>query len=254
MPPESQPGAGARLDGIETRWSLLRQSALTGAESSEQARQTLVLRYAPAIRGYCRAILGTDDGADELSQDVVVRMLKGDFGGADPDRGRFRDLLRTAIRNMARNHWKKESRRSHNALVEESVEGSEDESVDPWLDQWRTTILDNTWQELQAWQQQHEGSCLYSVLRLRTENPGDSSEELAARVSEAIGREINASTARQNLKRARGKFTEFLINEVVDGLDRPDKSRVHDELIALGLWDLVKDALPEQWRPDSDKN
>ena len=246
-PSDSSVPFNPRLDGIETRWSLLRRSSDVSSVDSEQARQTLVLRYASAIRSYCRAILGTDDGADELSQDVIVRLLKGDFGGADPDRGRFRDLMRTAIRNMARNHWKRESKRSHAVLIEESVEGQEDEQADPWLQQWRDTILENTWRELEHWQHQHAGSCLYSVLRTRSDHPTATSEQLSELVSQQLGRSINAGTVRQNLKRARTKFTELLVEEVADGLDDPTRDRVQDELIALGLWDLVKDVLPEQW-------
>ena len=66
-----------------------------------------MLRYSAAIRRYMRAILQDHARADELAQDAVVRLLSGDFAGADPNRGRFRDLLEVSVRNMARNHWEK---------------------------------------------------------------------------------------------------------------------------------------------------
>lgn len=38
--------------------------------------------------------------ADELSRDVVMKLLRGGFAGADPGRGRFRDLPKVAVRNQ----------------------------------------------------------------------------------------------------------------------------------------------------------
>lgn len=62
------------------------------------------MRYAPAIRRFVQVVVRDPSLADELSRDAIVRVLRGDFAGADPSRGRFRDLLKTAIRNMARNY------------------------------------------------------------------------------------------------------------------------------------------------------
>ena len=68
-----------------------------------EARNVLVLRYLPAMRRYIAALLRGGPDADDVTHDVVVRLLSGDFAGADPARGRFRDLLKTAIRNIVRN-------------------------------------------------------------------------------------------------------------------------------------------------------
>ncbi|MCA9105835.1 MAG: sigma factor [Pirellulaceae bacterium] len=243
----------SRLDHIETRWSLLRRSSGAVSGDVAMARQTLVLRYASAIRGYCRAILGSDADADEMSQDVVVRLLQGDFAGADPQRGRFRDLLRTAIRNMARNRWSRENRRTGaSALDDDRFADPEAEAVDdPWLPQWRATLLENTWEELRRYQESQPNSCFHTVLRSRTDFPEATSEQLAAKVSEQLGREVNAASVRQNLRRSRVKYCELLVEEVADGLDHPTRDRVQEELIALDLWSSVKDMLPDDWRPQA---
>ena len=89
----------SRLDAIATRWSLVRDAHLTGVpQNATAARQALVLRYAKSIRRYVGGMLKNSEDADELAQDVVMRLMKGDFGGADANRGRFRDLLKTAVR------------------------------------------------------------------------------------------------------------------------------------------------------------
>lgn len=241
-----------RLDIIETRWSLVRRSVEWDDADSALARQTLVLRYSAAIRGYCRAILGSDHLADEVAQDAVVRLLKGDFGGADPARGRFRDLLRTAIRNMSRNRLAYEQRRAgRGELRDDAIADAAEpiEADDPWLVEWRTALLENAWSALRGIEERTPGSSLHSVLRARTDHPDETSEQLAARLSERLGRSIGAAAVRQNLKRARTRFCELLADEVADGLQEPTRERVVEELIALDLWSSLRDLLPEDWRP-----
>ncbi len=91
-----------RIDAISTRWSLLRIAHGTHPDTSK-ARQMLVLRYASAVRKYVGAIVRKGEDADELAQDVVLRLMRGDFAGADPTKGRFRDFLKMAVRNMIHN-------------------------------------------------------------------------------------------------------------------------------------------------------
>jgi len=209
----------------------------------------LVMRYSPAIRSYVKAMTRNDDEADELSQDVVVRILKGDFAGADPDRGRFRDLLKVAVRNMVRNYWEKQNRRRPADVdVQDAETGKADPENDPWLESWRTNLLSLAWSKLEDYETENANSVAHSVLRLRAEHPGDDSRQLAAKLSEQVGREFKPDATRQQLRRARLRFAEFLIEEIADGLDDPGPQRLQEELIALGLYEHIKDALPEDWK------
>ena len=240
---------GKRLESIATRWTLVRRAHAGSGASSGEARNALVLRYASAIRGFLGAMARDDELADEIAQDVVVRLLKGDFAGADPDRGRFRDLLKTALRNMARNWWSRQKRRAAadldlDLLEDESVEDAED----TWLTAWRSTILDVTWSALREYEQTQAGSMAYTVLHLRVEHPDDTSEQLAQRLSEQLGRTVRADAARQQLRRARVRFADLLVEEVADGLDQPTVARIEDELIALGLYEHLRHILPPDWR------
>lgn len=242
-----------RLDQIETRWSLLRKAHEGTVVSGSDARNTLVMRYSPAIRSYVRAVTRNEEEADELAQDVVVRILKGDFAGADPDRGRFRDLLKVAVRNMVRNYWdKKNRRRTADLDVYDAEQGEVDAENDPWLESWRNNLLEITWARLEQYQVDHDGSVAYSVLKLRAEHPQDDSTQLAEKLSESAGRPIKPDTTRQQLRRARVRFAEFLVEEIADGLDQPDPERVQQELISLGLFEHIKDALPKEWKEDNE--
>jgi RNA polymerase sigma factor (sigma-70 family) len=239
------------LGNMQTQWSLIRkahQASMVG-ESASAARNSLVMRYAPAIRHFVQVVVRDPTMADELSQDAMIRILKGDFAGADPNRGRFRDLLKTAIRNMARNHWAKEKRRSSAdfdlSLLDD--DGQEVQKLDAeWTSQWRENVLSNVWDKLLAWQESHETSVAHTVLKLRSEFPDASSTELAERLSKAMGRQYKPENTRQLLRRSRVKFVEVLVAEVADGLESPSSDDIREELVALGLYASVKDLLPTE--------
>jgi len=237
-----------RLDMIETEWTMFRDAHQQTGQTGAAARNSLVLRYATAIRGYVRAITRSETDADELSQDVIVRLLSGDFGGADPDRGRFRDLLKVAVKNMTRNHWDKQNRRK-GVDYDLNLEGDESANqIDlQWTESWRRNILDIAWARLESFQDSKEGSVLYTALRLRSDHPDADSTKLAELISSEHVRDIPAATYRQNLRRARVRFAEYVVEEVANGMETPNQARIQEELIAVGLYEHIKDVLPESW-------
>lgn len=239
-------GPTGRLDAITTRWSLIRQ-AHTGDRNAEAARSALVLRYAKSVRSYVGGMVKNKEDADELAQEIIVRLLKGDFAGADPTRGRFRDLLKTAARNMVRNFWEKESRRrpvdADLGLVAES-----DQADDPWLASWQKVILDQTWGLLRDFERANPKKPAHTILRLRTDFPDDSTEQLAIKFYQKTNMSVRSDAFRQLLRRARLKFAELLIDEIKLGLDDPSPARIEEELAALELLDYVRDFLPPDWK------
>jgi RNA polymerase sigma-70 factor (ECF subfamily) len=227
---------------------MLRRAHADSEMSAAEARRILVLRYSPAIRGYVRALARDDETADELAQDFMVRMLRGDFAGADPNRGRFRDLLKTAIRNMVRNHWEKQRRRRPADFdVAELGQDDAPEDADPWLENWRRNLLEVAWSRLEEHQNEHPGSTVHTILKLRADYPEDDSKQLAERLTATLGRPIKPEAVRQQLHRARVRLAEFLVEEVADAIDQPVGERIQDELIALGLYEHIRDVLPKEW-------
>ncbi|MBL8892517.1 MAG: sigma-70 family RNA polymerase sigma factor [Planctomycetaceae bacterium] len=231
-----------RIEAIQTRWSLVRSAHMEGRpESIADMRRMLVLRYAPAVKRYVGAIVRDNDDADELAQDVMLRLMRGDFAGADPSKGRFRDLLKTAIRNMIRNHWeKKNRRRTTDAGLDLVQDHSEQEQESDWTAAWQRSVLDHTWARMLAEEGGQPGPA-YLVLKLRTEFPEASSDELADRLSKQLRSEIRPDNCRQMLRRARAKFAKHLLDEVRAGLDDESDSRVQEELASLGLLPWVRD-------------
>jgi RNA polymerase sigma factor (sigma-70 family) len=238
-----------RLDSMTTRWSVVRRAHQASIVSAGQARNELVLRYSKAIRAYVRAILQDDGRADEVAQDAIVRLLSGDFAGADPNRGRFRDLLKVSVRNMARNHWQKENRRRPAAVDVEAIAGADGSADDPeWLASWRQNALDLTWSALEHLERSQPDSAAVVLLRLRAAFPDATSEELAQRLAEKTKKSVTPESVRQQLRRARVKFAELLITEIADGLANGSPDDVEEELAALGLMDYVRDLLPADWK------
>jgi len=240
------------LDDIATRWSLLQLAHRDTVTVAGPARQALVLRYSQAIRNYAGALVGDDHDADELAQDVVVRLMKGDFGQPTPERGRFRDLLKVAVKNMVRNFWSRQKRRKkRNIDVEDlaTIEQRQDDLAESaWLSTWQNSVLGLAWQTLQQYQNSIPGNVSYTLLRLRADHPDVDTVNLTERLAEATGRSHRPDAVRQKLRRARLRFAQLLIEEVAASIDDPSPERVEEELADIGLIEYVRDFLPADWR------
>lgn len=241
--------APARLDEIATEWGLLQQAHAQG-DAARPARNALVLRYARAIRNYVGALIKEPQDADEVAQEVLVRLLRGQFASASPERGRFRRMLAVAAHNLVRNYWQRKRRQAAMELNAETIASSDEDVVDDAaaLAAWRQSMLEMAWRAIEEFERSHPGNLAWTVLRLRADFPDDDSEQLAVRLSERIGRPIRPAALRQQLRRARKRFAEALLDEVARGLDSPSQERVCEELTEVGLMEYVQDFLPDSWR------
>jgi RNA polymerase sigma-70 factor (ECF subfamily) len=83
-----------------TRWSLIH----TAGEDPTQARaalEQLCAAYRPPVLAYIRRSGYNASDAEDLAQSFFLRFLEtGWFAHADPERGRFRGLLLTALRHF----------------------------------------------------------------------------------------------------------------------------------------------------------
>ncbi len=234
-----------RLDEIATQWSLLRLAHQNTVTSAGPARNALVLRYARAIRGYVGALIRHQHDADEVAQEVLMRLLRGDFAGATKERGRFRDLLHVAVRNQVRTFWSKQNRRRPVNVEVDQLPDGEEAAEARELAAWRQSILKMAWGGLEEYERMHPGSVAYRVLRMRTDFPDADSVWLAARLSKETGRPFRADAMRQQLRRARVRFALCLVDEISRTLDEATPERIEEELIALGLREYVRELIPE---------
>lgn len=248
MPEPTDPQASLR--NINTPWSLLRVANELSLSKAGGAREMLAHRYGRALRRFVGLLVRDEHQAEDVAQELVVRLVAGHFKQADPGRGRFRDLLAVAARNLARNHLEKQRRRAgrHAELDQFAAPDQAPDADEPFVATWRHELLRLTWERQEEYERTHRGSVAYTLMRLRTEHPDDDSEQLAGRLSAATGRSIRAEATRQQLRRARVRFAQFLLEELAWSLDDPTPANVEEELIDLGLMEYVRDYLPPDWR------
>jgi RNA polymerase sigma-70 factor (ECF subfamily) len=120
-----------RLSCISTSWSAVFQANHGHGPAPTSAQRLVLLRYYQPIYRYLRAMVRDEDAAEELTHEFAVRFLRGDFKRADPSRGRFRDLVKRALRHLAIDHWRRRR------LEDERVPLAEDWQVTPAEADWR---------------------------------------------------------------------------------------------------------------------
>jgi hypothetical protein len=227
--------AGWRLDQISTDWTII----------GDPPR--FLLRYAAAIRSYLGALVKDEHDADEIAQEFLLRVVQKGFERASADRGRFRDYLKTAVRNAARTRLR---RRTEAPLTEEvAARQAEDCTLEKrWLGDWQRCLLERALRALEAHQRRSPGNLFHTVLRVALDHPEEDSPAQAARTSALAGRPLRPEAFRKQLSRARRMFAEVLLDEVAQTLQNPTPARIEEELIETGLMAYVRDFLPDVWR------
>src|SRR5262245_43217052 len=150
MTPDDRQPAPRRLDEIPTQWTLLHLAHRPSLSTSGEARNVLVLRYASAIRNYVGALVRDEQEADELAQEVVVRLLRGQFAAASPDKGSFRRMLMVAAHNLVRTHYSRKQRQTGSAVDLEAVGELPDVPAleAEGLARWKQALLELAWKSL----------------------------------------------------------------------------------------------------------
>jgi RNA polymerase sigma-70 factor (ECF subfamily) len=230
-----------RLSSISTVWTVVAAAHQGPPDEASVARKALVERYLRAIYRYLLGAVRDAEVADELCQEFCLRFVRGDFRNADPQRGRFRDLLRTALINLVINYQKRKKPLPLAAESQLEAPPPGDPEAD-FVARWREELLRRAWEALEAYQQE-SGRPLYTVLHCRADQPRLSSEELAEQLSERLGKPLTAVAFRQVLHRARVKFAALLEEEVRQSLPPgAPPERIEEELVELGLFQYCRSA------------
>ncbi len=232
------------LHEIETHWSdVLR--AHQGEQEAHEARVRLVLRYIGAVRRYMTWVLHDADAAAELAQEFAVRVMRGDFRRADPARGRFRDFVRTATRNLIHDYHRRQVRQPARAdLAPEPIATPADdhEADAEFLRSWRMELFDRAMASLAKYQKR-TGRPYHEIITLRTNNPQLTSTQLAALITERSGRAVGDVWVRQNLRRGRRCLASLLLDEISASLGLASIEDLEQELIALNMLGYCQEEL-----------
>ena len=224
----------SRIDGITTHWSVVKNTS------------NFTLRYAPAIRNYIAAMATNPSDVEDILQDFLFRVVKSGFHRDRIDDGKFRYYLKATIRNAVRSHYRRKSTNLQEETVLTQLPSRQHETLDDqWTAQWRECLLDRTWSALERYQNDSPNRLAYTILKLSTDFPQETSAQLAIRATQLAGRPISGDSFRQQVHRSRKKFAELLIDEVVATLDQPSTADVEAELIDVELIGYVRDFLRE---------
>jgi hypothetical protein len=114
-----------------------------------------------------------------------------------------------------------------------------------FLQSWRDELMARAWSAL-AEVEKAGGPPLYTVLRFRSDHPDMRSPEMAEQLSAQLGKPVTAVGLRQTLHRAREKFAQLLIDEVIHSLHQPTPAQLEEELIDLELFEYCRPALQKR--------
>jgi RNA polymerase sigma-70 factor (ECF subfamily) len=228
-----------RLSQIETAWTLVVRAHGTEESAAAEAQQALLERYLGAVYRYLLGATRDEDAAQELFQEFAIRFLRGGFRRADPERGQFRNLLKTALINLVNDHYKQEARRRRNQSTAELPDVASPQSGDAeqqFLDSWREELIAKAWDAL-ADVEQTRGQPFYTLLKMHAEHPELRSADLAEKYSAEAGLQppMTDVAARKTLQRAREKLSDLILDEVAHSLGGASLDEVEAELIDIGL-------------------
>jgi RNA polymerase sigma factor (sigma-70 family) len=240
------PAFDRRLNEITTQWTMVFQAHGGAGEARRGAQEALLQRYCGAIYRYLLAALRDADAADEVCQEFALRFVRGYFHRADPQRGRFRNYVKTALVRLVGEYRRRNRRRpqplpdgSLGPAVEQDQDFSSDEA---FVQHWRAALLARAWEALAAFEKTTHCH-FHAVLRFRSAHPDLPSQEIAAQLSGELGKPLTAAGVRQTLRRAREKFADLLLDEVAGTLQTDDPAQLEQELLDLNLMAYCQTAL-----------
>jgi RNA polymerase sigma-70 factor (ECF subfamily) len=253
MPKEPEPKDEPprhNISEIDTVWSWLGRT--TGANAAEvaAAQRAILERYRPAVYRYLLACVRDNDAADDLCQEFSLRFVRGDFKNANPEKGRFRDLLKSSLCHLVIDYHKRKKRAAPQLSPERQEPADDPDSMmdsdRQFLAAWRSELLNRIWEAL-AREEHRTGRPVHTVLHYRAAHPDQRSAQMAEKLRVQLGREVSADWVRKWLHVGRERFAELLLAEVSASLQNPTPDSVAEELIDLELFQHCKEAV-DKWR------
>jgi DNA-directed RNA polymerase specialized sigma24 family protein len=226
-----------------TRWSLIASLRSGGGERERAAREELCAAYWYPLYAYVRRCGRDGQEARDLTQEFFAHLLARDFfAQADPERGRLRTFLLTALQRFLRDEWRKDNRlkRGGGAAVlsidEAFAEGCyAQEPADPrtpeaiYERRWALLLIERT---LLAVREEYAAAGkgeIFAALKGHLEFDGD--ESSAAEAGALIG--LGAAAARMAISRLRRRYRDRLLREVAASMDAQTEAEVDEEIDAL---------------------
>ncbi len=223
------------LTDLDTCWTTIR-NAHTPGPVGQAAMRELIGRYHDAVERYLRLKLRDRNLADEVFQEFWTKLLTHKLAGADHNKGRFRDYLRTVLHRLIVDHFRARKLQPlpPGDLLDPAAGDADYDRV------WREAVIKRVWTRLETYEASTPKNRYATVLHLRVAEPKASIEEIAERLSEQTGNRVSPEAFRKILQRARGKFLELLIQELRETIHPATPEDIEAEIQDLGLGHLYR--------------
>jgi RNA polymerase sigma-70 factor (ECF subfamily) len=227
--------SGEHLTDLTTNWTTI-SSAHTPGPVGQKAMLELVSRYHDAVERYLRLKLRDRHLADEVFQEFWTKLLTHKLAGADKQKGRFRDYVRTVLHRLIIDHFRTRKLQSlpPGDLLDPTSPDKDYDRV------WREAVLKRVQSRLITYEANTPKNRYATVLRLRLDNPKAPIEELAVMLGEKTGTAVTPEAFRKTLQRARSKFLELLILELKETIHPNEPADIEAEIYDLGLGHLYQ--------------
>jgi len=223
------------LTDLETSWTTIRNAHVPGP-AGQAAMRELIGRYHDAVERYLQLKLRDRNLADEVLQEFWTKLLTHKLAGADNNKGRFRDYLRTVLHRLIIDHFRTRKLQPlpPGDLLDPASPDADYDRV------WREAVIKRVWTRLDTYEVNTPKNRYATVLHLRVGNPKASIEELAQQLGEQNQTKVTPEAFRKTLQRARTKFLELLILELRETIHPAEPEDIEAEIFDLGLGNLYR--------------
>jgi RNA polymerase sigma-70 factor (ECF subfamily) len=171
-----------------THWSLISRAGQERDETQHRALGELLKRYAPALRKYLISRRGLDwaEADDVLQEFLAAKVVERNLvGRADPERGRFRTFLLTALDNFTSNYLRDRRRQKRGGDAGSiAVELAEVEATSPGPEAaveaiWAREVLSQAMQRMRDHCLSNGRDDLWYIFQARMLTPLDGSQPVS---------------------------------------------------------------------------
>lgn len=226
----SSPGiAGQEAAFVTTHWSVVLTAGRTDTTRARHALSKLCQTYWNPLYAHVRRRGYAMHDAQDLTQEFFAQLLEREsLQSADPQRGRFRSFILTALNHFLINQWNKNHARKRGghaqifsidlAAAEEWLAGEPAGQLSPdkaFEKQWALTLLHEVVNRLEMEYQREGKKDLFSALSQSLASPRESQPyaELAATLKMTEG------AVKVAVHRMRKRYRELIRDEIAHTVD-----------------------------------
>jgi RNA polymerase sigma-70 factor (ECF subfamily) len=225
---------------VTTQWTRVLEARGDSSDAKAALSDLCAAYYAPVF-AFVRRNSPDENAAHDLTQEFFARLLAGRGLNPDPERGRFRSYLLTAVKNFLADMWDHaRAAKRGGGEITISIEGAAETSCgleipdrgrsDPEREfdrKWALTVLDRALAALAA--EHSDGDARHQFEVLKPWLTGDNENLSQADAARELG--CSESTVKVAIHRLRKRFRQLVKSEIRQTMNDP--SQVADELACL---------------------